>query len=224
MIDTLITAFFFLEVKAQKSGQVVNLLAKKYTEIQEVSAVYAESDVIARLTAPRLRVAEILLELQQESIEFYDHQYNINDTYEMDRVHPFIVEGSILWTNDKKNGSDLKDYISAYILVDIDPKQSARIQVLKDISECNGVIYAASLATRTRIITKIRANNKKLFDSVVMDQIQKISGVLITRTLVIINEMHFVREESQEGKKQSTPDLGMQLTADWVESRNRSKS
>ena len=85
----------FLRAGARKSGQAVKLLSTAYDEIKEAAAVYAETDVIARAVASEIRTGEILLELMQGAILVHDKTHGTNDTFQVDSVQPFLVDGML---------------------------------------------------------------------------------------------------------------------------------
>lgn len=194
MEEKTFTAFLFLKVPSLQSGPVVEQLSKVYNEVKEAAAVYSEIDIVARISASRGRLGEILLELMQEAIHVYDPIHDISETFTVDSVRPFLVDGTLSW-RQKERGIDTKRDIYAYILVEVDENVGTKTQVLQNLHKCEGVIYTASLVKRARIIAKVKAPTKRAFDDKIMDQIQAIPGVAATRSLLVINDMHFVRAE-----------------------------
>ncbi|MCP4539477.1 MAG: Lrp/AsnC family transcriptional regulator [Chloroflexi bacterium] len=190
MLEKTFTVFLFLEVRSRKSGGVVDSLSEAFREVKEAAAVYSETDVIARVSGTKNRLGEILLELMQDKIPVYDPAHNINDIFEVNSVRPFLVEGILSW-GPNEHSADLLRNIYAYAVIDVDEKQSTRAKVLQDLRECDGVIYTAGLTKRAKVIAKVRAPDKRAFDNRIMDQIQKIQGVATTRSLLVINDMHF---------------------------------
>jgi hypothetical protein len=217
MTEELPTVFLFLTVRARKSGRVVEILSESYEEIKEAAAVYSETDVIARLTASQDRLGVILLELMQRSIAVQNRSHEVEDSFEIDAITPYLVDGTL--TRGKvEDGKDLKGDIYSYVLVHIDGKQEARSKVLEDLQQCDGIVYTAGLMRKARAIAKVRAPNKLAFDNDIMEQIQGIDGVATTRSLMIINSMHFIRSENPKVSEQS-----MNNVAAWASKRERNK-
>ena len=215
MAEEIPTVFLFLTVRARKSGRVVEILSESYEEIKEAAAVYSETDVIARLTAPQDRLGVILLELMQRSIAVGNQSHDIEDSFEIDAITPYLVDG-IITRRKVEDGKDLKGDIYAYVLVHIDGKQEVRSKVLEDLQQCEGIVYTAGLMRKARAIAKVRAPNKLAFDNNIMDQIQGIDGVATTRSLMIINNMHFIRSENPKLTEQS-----MHNVAAWAAKREK---
>jgi hypothetical protein len=215
MEEQIRTAFLFLKVRARKSGRVVELLSESYEEIQEAAAVYAETDVIARATATETRMGQLLLELMEGEIQVHNQAHGTKDVFQVDSVQPLLVAGNLLDGQDTY-GQNLAGDIYAYVVIDVDEKQETRSQVLQLLHRCNGIIYTAGLAAKGRAIAKVRAPNKLAFDNNIMHQIQSISGVATTRSLLIINDMHFIRSQSPNKSDQS-----MQSIASWAGTRRK---
>ncbi len=78
--------------------------------------------------------------------------------------------------------------------------------MLRDLQAYEGVIYRAGLTRRAKIIAKVTAPNKQVFDNKIMYQIQTISGVTTTRSLIIINDMHYASKELSTGSPISEVD------------------
>lgn len=213
MDEEIYNVFLFLQVRARKSGRVVELLCDAYKEIVEAAAIYSEYDVIASVSASKARLGEILLELMQKSISVRNNDHETEDNFEIDSVLPYLVEGSIS-KGRAEHSNDLKGDIYAYVLIHIDEKQEARSKVLEDLQTCDGIIYTAGLMRKARAIAKVRAPNKLAFDNNIMEQIQGISGVATTRSLLVINDMHFIRIQDL-----STSEPRMRDVIAWAQKR-----
>lgn len=203
-----LSVFMFFEVKARGSGDVVELLHEAYEEVMEAAAVYSDTDVVARAWATRDRLGEILLELMQGDISVKDHTHSISDTFTVDSIYPFLVDGTLSWVM-KEDEVD-KDNIYAYVVIETDPRYSLP-KILAMLRKRQGIIYTASLANKNRIIAKVRADSKSEFDKKVMDQIQDIRGVSATRSHLIINAMHKIRAEPTPPSKNP-----LQEASEWA--------
>lgn len=216
MEEKTLAVFLFLKVRARKSGQAVKLLSTAYDEIKEAAAVYAETDVIARASASEIRVGEILLELMQGAIHVHDKTHGTKDIFQVDSVQPYLVDGTLSRIQNE-NIKDSSGTIYAYVVIEIDERQGTRGQVLQELQQCDGIIYTAGLSVKPRVIAKVKAPNKMAFDNNIMEQIQSIAGVATTRSLLIINDMHFIRNESSK-----TLEVSMNPISDWaVKGRRR---
>jgi hypothetical protein len=213
MSEENLTVFLFLKVRARKSGRVVEILSETYEEIKEAAAVYSETDVIIRLEASESRLGVILLELMQRSIAVQNQDHETEDSFEVDQVLPYLVDGAI-FRGRVEDGQDLKGDIYAYVLIHIDEKQEARSKVLEDLQACDGIVYTAGLMRKARALAKVRAPNKRAFDNNIMEQIQGIDGVATTRSLMVINDMHFIRSADPKITEQS-----MRNVAAWAGKR-----
>jgi hypothetical protein len=214
MEEQILTAFLFLKVRARRSGRVVELLRESYEEIKEAAAVYAETDVIARATATESRMGSLLLELMQGELQVRNEAHETTDAFQVDSIQPLLVLGKILEGQDQYDQNQPGD-IYAYVIIEIDEKQETRSQVLQELHRCNGIIYTAGLATRGRAIAKVKAPNKVAFDNNIMQQIQSISGVATTRSLLIINDMHFTRLD-----KAGISETSIHNVASWAGKKN----
>ena len=101
-----------------------------------------------------------------------------------------------------------------YVVIEIDERQSTRGQVLQDLQKCDGIIYTAGLAVKPRVIAKVKAPNKMAFDNNIMEQIQNVQGVATTRSLLIINSMHLIRNENLNTSENSMVEI-----SDWAVKR-----
>ena len=216
MEEKTLTVFLFLKVRARKSGQAVKLLSTAYEEIKEAAAVYAETDVIARASASESRTGEILLELMQGAIHVHDKTHGTRDIFQVDSVQPYLVDGT-LSRLQTENMKDLSGAIYSYVVIEIDERQGTRGQVLQELQRCDGIIYTAGLSVKPRVIAKVKAPNKMAFDNNIMEQIQNIPGVATTRSLLIINDMHFIRNESF-----NITEASINPVSDWAAKGRRS--
>ena len=195
--DNHLTAFMFFESKALQSGRVVNLLRNEYPEIQEAAAVYSETDVIGRVSAPKERLGTIILDLMQQEIRDNDTEHGIDTMFRIDAVQSFLVTGKV--TFQKENPSEINENVCAYVIVQTERNQGTQPQVLRGLATCEGVVYTAALVANNDIMVKVQAPNKVSFDNKIMAQIQAIPGVKTTQSFIIINNMHFVRTDSSMG-------------------------
>lgn len=205
MTEDILSAFLFLEVRARRSGRVVELLRKEYKEIVEVAAVYSETDVIARVSAPKGRLGEILLELMQGGIPVRDAVHGLTDRFELYSVRPHVVRGAMSWGPASHEASSPED-ILAYVLIDIEERYTVTA-VTGELKECEGIVYVAGLATSSAAIAKVRTEDKVTFDRSVMDQIQSVPGVQSTRSFLVVNRMYNEIQDLRESVRPGDIDV-----------------
>jgi DNA-binding Lrp family transcriptional regulator len=215
MNEEFITAFLFIKVPARRSGDTVDLLHEAYSEIVEAAAVYAETDVVARVFAPKSRVGEILLELLQgKKVLASNNEHGIKDDLPVAFVQPFLVEGNLLETERSSLNDEGSGTIYSYVVINVGENQGTRSKVLQRLRRVEGIIYTAGLLGKLSVLAKVKAPNKAAFDNNIMEQIQSIPGVETTRSLLIINNIHFLRDAPLATSTGISPHV-----ADWANTR-----
>lgn len=170
-------AFLVIEVPARRSGDLVNKLIAEHSQlISEAHAVWGESDVIARVSVPS---TPLLAELVMEQIQ--------KNTF-VKSTKTFIVIEGMCYTHSCYPKT-IEENIQAFVFVDVQAAKSEEIARELVNENPNYIVESCALWGESDVVLRVFARDFVHLSEIVMNEIQSMQYVSVTRTYICIPGM-----------------------------------
>ncbi len=168
------TAYLLIEVPAKKSGDVASRLVNDLRQyVPEAHAVWGESDVIAKVSAP---TPSALADLVMEKIQRMTH-VTLTRTF-------ITIEGMHFRSEPRKNKD--KSDTDAFVFISVEAARSEEIAKFLVDSMPENVLEAHAVWGGADVVARVTARDPTQLSELIMGSIQNVQHISVTRTYLLI--------------------------------------
>lgn len=178
-IDSHTEAFLLIEVPTKRSGDVVERLIAEHSQYAvEAHALWGEADVIARVAVPS---TSVLADLIMQKIQLIE-PVQLTRTF-------IVIEGMRYRSPLSEDTDTIKGQIEAFVFINVEAARTDEIARLMVERFSGQVLEAHAVWGDADVILKVSVPNIGILQRLIMENIQQIQYVSVTRTHIVIPEM-----------------------------------
>lgn len=173
------TCIVFLSVPAPRSGNIVDYLSE-FQSVKEAAAVYTDTDVVAVIDGTQREVSNVVSSLNTLSPPVDSTGTQLVDI-------DCILQGCG-YGRGRFQGTKA---VFAFVRLVLAPHQPFNIAVKTMVDRFKQVRLVYTAKHQAEIIIQVFANDKSEFDRIIMEDIQKTTMFISTRSYIVINNLHW---------------------------------